>query len=311
MELRRPHEERDFAVVLALMQACDHAVYGDTDWTEQELREEWESLDLEQNAWLAVDGDAVAGVMHLSEILGGRLITDGYVDPAHTGRGAGTLLLAAVEERARELEPDITPGQRVYLESAHLFGDATAPALFSGRGYEHVRTFFRMVRRSDGLEPSPSLPAGMTFRAFDPDLHGPVVHAAFEEAFVSEWGHQPRDYAEWLEKKIVAQARFDPELVVVVWDGDEVAGLSLNYDKRMGDWGWVANLAVRPAWRKRGLGLALLQESFRRFAERGENTVALGVDSENPTGATRLYERAGMTVLWRADVWQKELRAGD
>ena len=203
------------------------------------------------------------------------------------------------------------PGTRVYLESAHLYGDATAPALFSGRGYKHARTFCRMVRSSVGSELSPSLPAGLTFRPFDPDLHGPAVHAAFEEAFVSEWGHQPQAYTEWFEKKIVAHTRFDPELVVVVWDGDEVAGLSFNYDKRMGDWGWIANLAVRPAWRRRGLGLALLQESFRRFAEHGEATVALGVDSENPTGATRLYERAGMTVLWRADVWQKELRAGD
>jgi len=121
------------------MQACDRAAYGDTDWTEQELREEWESLDLEQNAWLAVDGAAAAGVMQLSEILEGRLITDGYVHPAHTGRGAGTLLLAAVEARARELEPEVAPGKRVYLESAHLFGDSTAPALFSGRGYKHVR----------------------------------------------------------------------------------------------------------------------------------------------------------------------------
>ncbi|MCY7303619.1 MAG: GNAT family N-acetyltransferase [Thermoleophilia bacterium] len=101
MELRRPHQATDFTEVLALMQACDRAVYGDTDWTEQELREEWESPDLEQNAWLAVDGATVAGVMHLSEIREGRLITDGYVHPAHTGRGAGTLLLAAVEGRAR------------------------------------------------------------------------------------------------------------------------------------------------------------------------------------------------------------------
>jgi len=311
VELRRPDPTADFADVLNLMQACDRAVYGDTDWTEQELREEWESLDLEQNAWLAIDGDAVAGVMHLSEILQGRLITDGYVHPAHTGRGAGTLLLAAVEARAEELEPGLAPGKRVYLESAHLFGDVTAPALFLGRGYERVRTFFRMVRTSTGLEATPTLPADLAFRSFDVGLHGPAVHAAFEEAFADEWGHQAQEYPEWLERKITAQARFDPELVVVVWDGDEVAGLSFNYDKRMGDWGWIANLAVRPAWRRRGLGLVLLQESFRRFAERGEGTVALGVDSENPTGATRLYERAGMTVLWRADIWQKELRAGD
>lgn len=291
------------------MQSCDRSVYGDTDWTEQELLEEWEGLDLEQDAWLAIDGDAVAGVMHLSEIREGRIITDGYVHPAHTGRGAGALLLEAVEARARELEPGLVPGRRVYLESAHLVGDPTAPALFMGKGFVPVRTFFRMVRRLRSPEPTPELPAGLAFRPFDGDAHGPAVHAAFEEAFVDEWGHQPQTYPEWTEKKITG-LRFDPELVVVVWDGGEIAGLSLNYDKRMGDWGWIANLAVRPAWRRRGLGLALLHESFRRFAERGEITVALGVDSENPTGATRLYERAGMQVLWRADVWQKELRAG-
>ena len=104
--------------------------------------------------------------------------------------------------------------------------------------------------------------------------------------------------------------QFDPSLFLVVWDGDEIAAASVNYAKRLGDWGFIATLGVRPAWRRRGLGLALLHESFRRFAERGETTAALGVDSENPTGAAHLYERAGMRVLWRADVWRKELRPG-
>ena len=39
---------------------------------------------------------------------------------------------------------------------------------------------------------------------------------------------------------------------------------------------------------------ALLLASFREFRRRGETLVRLGVDSENPTGAVRLYERAGM-----------------
>jgi ribosomal protein S18 acetylase RimI-like enzyme len=97
--------------------------------------------------------------------------------------------------------------------------------------------------------------------------------------------------------------------VPVVWHGDEIAAFSVNYAKRNGDWGWIGMLGVREGWRRRGLGLALLRESFRRFRSTGETTVALGVDVENPTGATRLYERAGMRVLWQADVWEKELRA--
>jgi ribosomal protein S18 acetylase RimI-like enzyme len=64
---------------------------------------------------------------------------------------------------------------------------------------------------------------------------------------------------------------------------------------------------VRKPWRRRGLGLALLQHAFTEFWRRGERTVALGVDAENPTGATRLYERAGMHVLFDAVVYEKPL----
>jgi ribosomal protein S18 acetylase RimI-like enzyme len=40
---------------------------------------------------------------------------------------------------------------------------------------------------------------------------------------------------------------------------------------------------------------------------RGLRKVRLGVDAENPTGATRLYERAGMRVLRRSNTWEREL----
>ena len=55
-------------------------------------------------------------------------------------------------------------------------------------------------------------------------------------------------------------------------------------------------LGVVPARRRRGLAQALLQRVFSEFASRGYKRVGLGVDAENPTGAVRLYERAGMHV---------------
>ena len=69
-------------------------------------------------------------------------------------------------------------------------------------------------------------------------------------------------------------------------------------------------IGVRPAWRRRGIAEALLETSFAEFFRRGERRVALGVDAESPTGATRLYEKAGMRVFWEAVVYEKELRAG-
>jgi mycothiol synthase len=67
---------------------------------------------------------------------------------------------------------------------------------------------------------------------------------------------------------------------------------------------------VRRPWRRAGLGLALLRHSFGEFYRRGTYKVVLGVDSQNLTGATRLYERAGMYIELQYDAYEKELRAG-
>ena len=66
-------------------------------------------------------------------------------------------------------------------------------------------------------------------------------------------------------------------------------------------------LAVRRPWRQHGLGMALLRHSFGEFHRRGARKVGLGVDSENTTGATRLYERAGMHVAQQFDFFEKVL----
>jgi ribosomal protein S18 acetylase RimI-like enzyme len=157
-------------------------------------------------------------------------------------------------------------------------------------------------------QPGPVWPDGVELRPLEPDRDGPMLYDAEIEAFKDEWDYVALDYDVW-RKRAFGPSGFDPALMPVVWAGEEVVAFSRNYAKRNGDWGFVGTLGVRPSWRRRGLGLALLRDSFGRFRETGETTVALGVDVENPTGATRLYERAGMHVLWQADVWQKELRA--
>jgi mycothiol synthase len=74
--------------------------------------------------------------------------------------------------------------------------------------------------------------------------------------------------------------------------------------------GWGSSLGVRRPWHKLGLGLALLQHSFGGFYRRGRTTIGLGVDAENQTGATRLYQRAGMQIASEYVFYQKELCPG-
>lgn len=91
------------------------------------------------------------------------------------------------------------------------------------------------------------------------------------------------------------------------WTRADLAEQWGGLDVRNGEWGWVQTLGVRPAWCRRGIREVLLRSAFRAFFDHGESTVALQVDAQSPTGATRLYERAGMRVLYRIVVWEKIL----
>ena len=98
---------------------------------------------------------------------------------------------------------------------------------------------------------------------------------------------------------------FDPTLWFLVWDGPDLAAVLRG--ERRGDIGWVGAIGVRERWRMQGLGLALLRHAFADWYSRGVRRVGLGVDAENPTGATRLYERAGMHIAYEAVAFEKEL----
>jgi hypothetical protein len=69
----------------------------------------------------------------------------------------------------------------------------------------------------------------------------------------------------------------------------------------------TAGWTISPSWRRPGArGRAgLLLHSFAMFARRGLRRVLLSVDAENPTGATKFYERVGMRVVNRWDVWER------
>jgi ribosomal protein S18 acetylase RimI-like enzyme len=59
------------------------------------------------------------------------------------------------------------------------------------------------------------------------------------------------------------------------------------------------------------MGLALLHHAFGVLKQKGKTGVALHVDAQSLTGATRLYEKAGMHVDQLSHEYQLELRSGE
>jgi mycothiol synthase len=128
------------------------------------------------------------------------------------------------------------------------------------------------------------------------------VHVVLTEAFAEDWGYHPEPLERWAEEQ-TASPSHDPSLWLLACDGDEPVGaLTANV---WGDRGWVNEIGVRRSHRGHGIAAAMLRRSFATFADRGLRRVLLNVDSENPTGATALYERVGMRVVWRWDLWER------
>jgi ribosomal protein S18 acetylase RimI-like enzyme len=200
-------------------------------------------------------------------------------------------------------EPDL----RVFLRSTIDNRDAASNSLHQAEGYFPKRYHWRMEIKLEDAPAAPVWPGGVEIRPFVREEHAVAVWQADNEAFRDHWGSHDISLEKWEHRKF-GRGDFDPTLWAVAWEADQIAGFSMNRF-RMGI-GWVGTLGVRRPWRKKGLGLALLQHSFGGFYQRGQHTIGLGVDASNPTGATRLYQRAGMYVASEFLTYEKELRAG-
>lgn len=254
-------------------------------------------VDLSTDSWLFdEDGSLLAaGWVEKHHDTG---VAIGIVHRDHRGRGLGSQVVERAEERLRALGVG-----RVHAVT--LAPDVAAEPLLTGRGYREVRRFWDMtIELGEDPPLEPRLPEGLRIAPFSSDL-AHDFHGALEEAFSEHWEFQPSPFDEWWERQI-ARPDHDPSLWFLVRTDDEVAAATRNDPERSGG-GWIGAIGVRRAWRGQGLAKALLLHSFREFHRRGQRRVGLGVDSENPTGATKLYESVGMVVDSEQVVWEKAL----
>ena len=131
-----------------------------------------------------------------------------------------------------------------------------------------------------------------------------AVWACLQEAFRDHRGHHDIAFDEWWAG-YAEHPEWTPELSTVVTQDDEVVAAAMVFQSFAG--GWIRQLGVRRVWRKNGIGLALLQHIFGECYAREIKKVGLGVDAESLTGATRLYERAGMQVKAHFVRYEKEI----
>lgn len=300
----------DLESVFAVVDAAAIAEHGASDFSLEDFRSGWQQsdFDLATDAWLVVAPDgqivAYADVTHRQHAIMNAWVS---VHPHHLRRGIGVYLIRQTEARACEHIPLASRQARVVIQRWISTANAPALRLAEDEGYTPVRRFLRMIADLDDALPALVWPDGITLRTFVAGQDEHAVYDAFESSFQDHWGHITIPFALW-EQRMLKRDDFDPSLWFLAMDGEQIAGFALC--RSYIDMGWIEDLGVLRSWRRKGLGLALLLRAFRAFQRRGMHTVGLGVDAQSLTGATRLYERAGMRPFRAWDIYEKGLRPG-
>ena len=286
----------DVEEATAIVRAEEVALRGESDFGRADMLDFWRASNLGDASWVVERERTLVGFAACIEREAESMcwIT---VHPDVSGRGLSSWLLARGEERA------LVASSRT-LRLGAIAENAAARRLFAAQGYREARHYFTM-RISLDHEPEPPVwPDGIGAATFRPE-DARAVHAALNEAFAEEWGWHSAPFEEWREHRLEAP-HTDVSLWFIAWEGDQVAGVARCEDNRDGG-GWVGAIGVRKPWRGRGIGRALLLHAFGEFHRRGDVHVGLGVDAENPTGATRLYESVGMRVTKEDVIFEKDL----
>lgn len=305
----RPPTLEDADIVVGLFAACQKAEDGASEVTRESTLTIWQTpeVDLAKDIWLVfAQNDQLVGYLQLGHEKPFRMQIILKVHPDYDRLGLQAFLLERAEERARSFIPTLREDARVTVQTACSGSDTASRELIEQIGFKHVRSDWRMEIGMDQPPPAPVWPEGITLRPFTLDM-AHAVYAVDQEGFSDHWGFTPMNF-ETFEYWFISTPGFDPTLWFLPFEGEKITGAALCECQK--DIGWVNSLSVLRPWRRKGLGLALLHHAFGEFYRRGYCKADLYVDSQNLTGATRLYERAGMHVVRQFDKYEKELRPG-
>ena len=223
------------------------------------------------------------------------------------------------EFRTPELEDDVAhtllasarelAGKLVALRLGAKVSQHWKTGMLGRAGLAPDRHFYRMRRSLSEPSDPPEVPDGYTIRPLAGDDEAAAWCAAFEGAFAANYDPPRMSIEE--RRNYAAKPDYLPEgdLVAVTADGT-IAGISWSQRETQADGtarGWIWYIAVGAQHRGKGLARALLLRSLEVLRGLGLGEATLAVDTDNATGALRLYESTGFATFTTTVVYLAEI----
>lgn len=287
----RPASEADAHSIYRVIYDYDVDMVGYSDFAMDDLLELFleEHFNIDRDSCLVVDqeGRAAGYTMLWAREPRRRYTAFAVVHPEHLGRGIGTYLLGFLERRMAE--------HVAYEGGAILWNwidsdDEAARRMVETAGFSEVRRHYTMMTDLDGRDLESPVPERTRIRTCTED-DAELIHSLHEETFAEHWGFTPLSYVQW-RKQSYERSDTDLSMWFLALEDDEPVGFLIG--RAMDGLGWVGDLGVRKAHRRRGAASALLRHSFSDFKRRGLSKVGLGVDASNETRAVHVYQNLGM-----------------
>ncbi|KAB1913238.1 GNAT family N-acetyltransferase [Micromonospora sp. AMSO31t] len=308
---RRPTLD-DVPAILAVVHAADTFAVGYPDFDAEDVRDALTApfVDPARDSWLVTDpdGTAVAWAILSNPAGAGREWVDVSVDPDRAADLRAPLLarlLDRVAERAAERGlPALTARTGVCAPETRWAGELVEA------GFTRIKRYIRMTRSLADLPVEPAPPAGVTVRTLHADDEADLrlFHRIFDTAFRDTPDYEPVGFDQWREQ-LPSYGKVWDEWFLAEVDGEPAGALQSSDQALDQDMGWVRTLSVLPAYRRRGVGAALLRRAFAVYAAKGRAGAGLGVDLANPTAPVTLYRSVGLTEGRWTDMYERSVPA--
>lgn len=295
--------ETDFPAMLAIIDAASNADQQEFSITLEDIRHDYEHMtnsDPHQDLIIAeIDGEpiAYARVEWWQEEQPNDRIYGHFVNilPVWRNQGIEIAIINWCQARLREIAADHPLDSRHYFQTQSNEFKVHFNTILKSLGYTAERYFIEMSRPLEDI-PAAELPQGVQVRPVQPGEERKIWDASIE-AFRDHWGYsKPKEehYISYAGSKY-----FQPHLWQVAWEGDQVVSSVMNYidhdynEKYHRLRGWTENISTLKPWRHQGIARALIVRSMHMHKTKGMTEVGLGVDTNNPNGALKLYQGLG------------------